>query len=154
MVLPSLNVASYIRECLESVTRQTLKDIEIICVDSGSTDGTLEVIREFEAKDPRVKVIVSDKKSYGRQMNLGFDAATGEYLGIVETDDWVVPNMYEKLYKIAKRNQLDFVKADFYRFTVNPDGSLDKTYNQLARDKSYYGRVLVPVTNLRRSSSS
>ena len=144
IILPSLNVASYIRECLESVTRQTLKDIEIICVDSGSTDGTLEVIREFEAKDPRVKVIVSDKKSYGRQMNLGFDAATGEYLGIVETDDWVVPNMYEKLYKIAKRNQLDFVKADFYRFTVNPDGSLDKTYNQLARDKSFYGRVLVP----------
>lgn len=77
IILPSLNVASYIRECLESVTRQTLKDIEIICVDSGSTDGTLEVIREFEAKDPRVKVIVSDKKSYGRQMNLGFDAATG-----------------------------------------------------------------------------
>ena len=144
IILPSLNVASYIRECLESVTRQTLKDIEIICVDSGSTDGTLEVIREFEAKDPRVKVIVSDKKSYGRQMNLGFDAATGEYLGIVETDDWVVPNMYEKLYRIAKRNQLDFVKADFYRFTVNPDGSLDKTYNQLARDKSFYGRVLVP----------
>lgn len=144
VILPSLNVAAYIRECVESVMNQTLKDIEIICVDSGSTDGTLEILREYEAKDKRIKVLVADRKSYGLQMNIGMDAATGEYLGIVETDDWVPPKMFQDLYRVAKKNALDFVKADFYRFTVNPDGSLVKTYNKLSRDDSYYNKVLIP----------
>ena len=124
--------------------KQTLKDIEIICVDAGSTDGTLEILREYEAKDGRIRVLVAERKSYGLQMNMGMDAATGEYLGIVETDDWVPPKMFQDLYRVAKKNDVDFVKADFYRFTVNPDGSLNKAYNKLARDDSYYNRVLTP----------
>lgn len=147
VVLPSLNVAKYIRECLESVVNQTLKEIEIICVDAGSTDGTLEIIREFEKRDPRVTVIISEKKSYGHQMNLGLDAATGEYFGIVETDDWILPEMFQDLYECAQEHDVDLVKSDFYRFTINPDGSLNKQYNQLIRnegDKDYYGRVLTP----------
>ena len=90
VIMPSLNVVSYIRECIESVVNQTLKDIEIICVDAGSTDGTLEVLEEYTAKDNRIKLLHSDKKSYGYQMNMGIDAATGEYIGIVETDDYIV----------------------------------------------------------------
>ena len=143
IILPSLNVVSYIRECVESVLNQTLKDIEIICVDAGSTDGTLEILREFEAKDSRVKVLISDVKSYGHQMNMGFDAAHGEYLGIVETDDWVVPSMYRDLYKIVKKNELDFIKSDFYRFKYK-NGKLTKDYNRLSNDSSFYNRVLVP----------
>lgn len=97
VILPSLNVGKYIGQCLESVVKQTLKDIEIICVDAGSTDGTLETINEYVERDSRVKLIVSDKKSYGYQMNLGISAATGTYIGIVETDDFVSENMYEDL---------------------------------------------------------
>lgn len=144
VILPSLNVVSYICQCVESVVGQSLRDIEIICVDAGSTDGTLEVLREFEARDKRIKVLIADRKSYGLQMNMGLDAATGEYVGIVETDDWVPANMYSELYKLAKKNDLDFVKADFYRFTVNEDGTLNKDYNKLSSDDSYYGRVLTP----------
>ena len=65
IIMPSLNVVDYIQECMESVVNQTLKDIEIICVDAGSTDGTLEILREYEEKDSRVKIILSDRKSYG-----------------------------------------------------------------------------------------
>ncbi len=144
VILPSLNVVSYIRQCIESVISQSLKDIEIICVDSGSTDGTLEILREFEARDKRVKVLIAEKKSYGLQMNMGIDAAKGEYVGIVETDDWVPSQMYAQLYKLAKKNDLDFIKADFYRFTVNEDGTLNKDYNKLSSDDAYYGRVLTP----------
>ena len=68
-ILPSLNVAPYIGQCLDSVCAQTLEEIEILCVDAGSTDGTAEQIQEYAARDARIKYIVSDKRSYGYQMN-------------------------------------------------------------------------------------
>lgn len=144
VILPSLNVARYIRECVESVMNQTLKDIEIICVDAGSTDGTLEILREYEQRDPRIKVIVSDRKSYGYQMNLGMAAAKGKYVGIVETDDYVPYEMYEELYTVAKENDVDFVKADFYRFT-RENGKENKGYHKLTSDSRYYNRLIDPL---------
>ena len=89
VIMPSLNVRPYIEKCLGSVVSQSFKDLEIICVDAGSTDGTLEIINEFARKDSRIKVINSDIKSYGYQMNLGIRYAKGEYIGIVETDDFI-----------------------------------------------------------------
>ena len=116
VIMPSLNVKRYIQECMDSVINQTLRDIEIICVDAGSTDGTLEVLEEYAARDQRITIIHSDKKSYGYQINLGFDAANGEYIGIVETDDYIEKNMYRTLSQIADKYMLDIVKADFKRF--------------------------------------
>lgn len=148
VIMPSLNVADYIRESVESVINQTLKEIEIICVDAGSTDGTREILQGYADKDERIKIIDADKKSYGYQMNLGIEAACGEYIGIVETDDWILSNMYATLYDVAQENEVDFVKADFYRFKVNPDGSLIKEYNQLAPSGYYYNRVLRPLDEI------
>ncbi|HED5353626.1 TPA: glycosyltransferase family 2 protein [Campylobacter jejuni] len=116
IVVPSLNSIKYIHECVDSILNQTLKDIEVICVDAGSTDGTFEVLREYEKNDNRLKVIVSDKKSYGYQMNLGIKEAKGEYLGIVESDDYIKENMYEKLYNIAMKKKCDIVKGDMLNF--------------------------------------
>ena len=65
IIMPSLNVADYITQCLESVTSQSLRDIEVICIDSGSTDGTLEIIKDYAYKDSRIRVIQSDVRSYG-----------------------------------------------------------------------------------------
>lgn len=113
VILPSLNVAAYIRECIESVIDQTLSDIEILCIDAGSTDGTLEIIREYAAKDSRIRLVLSEKRSYGYQINLGMDMAGGEYIGIVETDDSIEPDMYEVLYETAIEKDLDYVKAGF-----------------------------------------
>lgn len=122
VIMPSLNVASYIRECMDSVICQTLTDLEILCVDAGSTDGTWEILEEYAEKDSRVRLIKSEKKSYGYQMNLGIKKALGEYIGIVETDDFILPEMYEKLYTCAKNQNADFVKSDFDVFTTFPDG--------------------------------
>lgn len=118
IIMPSLNVVAYIEECMDSVLSQTFKDIEMICVDAGSTDGTLELLKKYEKQDDRVKVIISEKKSYGYQMNLGIRVAKGDYIGIVETDDFVVPEMYEELYKTAAEYDADFVKADFDVFAT------------------------------------
>ena len=120
IVMPSLNVAKYINQTMDSVIGQTLKDIEIICVDAGSEDGTLEILQDYAAKDPRISIINSEKKSYGYQMNLGFDAAKGEYLGIVETDDFADPDMFEKLYDQAVKDDADVVKSGFYYYWSTP----------------------------------
>lgn len=114
IVVPSLNVHKYIRECLDSIINQTCTDIEVICVDAGSTDGTLEILQEYAQKDARIKLIISSKKSYGYQVNLGMDQASGEYVGIVESDDFIETDMYEHLYKTAKENNLDCVKGDHH----------------------------------------
>lgn len=136
IVMPSLNVREYIEVCLESVVNQTFKDIEIFCVDAGSTDGTLEVLEAYAAKDERITVIKSDKKSYGYQVNLGFRAATGEYFGIVETDDIVNLKMYERLYQVAVETGVDLVKADFCRFEF-VDGYMVKRYADIAKPHMY-----------------
>lgn len=113
IILPSYNVAAYIRECMESVAGQTMTDMEILCIDAGSTDGTWEIIQEYAGRDSRVRAVRSEKKSYGHQINLGISQARGEYLGIVETDDCIAPGMYRELYRAAAENALDYVKAGF-----------------------------------------
>lgn len=138
VIMPSLNVQKYIEQAVKSVMSQTLQEIEIICVDAGSTDGTEDVLDSLSKKDNRIKIIHSDKKSYGYQMNLGIRHAVGEYIGIVETDDYVLPEMYEELYQVAKQNNLDFVKSDFYKFWWNENNS---QYVTVATDLEYYGRL-------------
>ena len=144
LVLPSLNVARYIEECLESAINQELKEIEIICVDAGSVDGTLEIIRNYSQRDRRIKLILSEKKSYGYQMNLGMQHASGKYIGILETDDFIPKNMYRELYEIAEREQAEIVKADFYRFRTEGE-RIERTYNRLDPSGSYYRKIINPA---------
>ena len=144
IILPIYNVSQYLHECLDSVVRQTLKDIEIICVNDGSTDDSLEIIQEYAAKDPRIVVITGPNGGYGKAMNKGLDRATGEYVGIVEPDDFIDLTMFEDLYEVAKANDLDFVKADFYRFGRNEKGDMDMRYVALDNTGTRYGEVLLP----------
>ena len=96
IIIPTYNVENYLRECMDSVTRQTLKDIEIICINDGSTDGSLEILKEYADKDPRIVLVDKENEGYGVGMNIGLDKASGEYIGIVEPDDFVPLNMYDK----------------------------------------------------------
>lgn len=121
VIMPSLNVAKYIRQCIESVLNQTLTDIKVIAIDAGSTDGTLEILNEYASIDKRVTVILSDRKSYGYQMNLGIKAADSEYIGIVETDDYIDSEMYQTLYKTACKYNADYCKANAVGFTETKD---------------------------------
>ena len=111
VIMPSLNVVKYITTCLDSVLSQSYRDIEVLCIDAGSDDGTFEILREYENKDSRVKVVVSDRKSYGYQINLGIRLSTGQYVGVVETDDIVTSNMYEVLVNTMEIHRCDYVKG-------------------------------------------
>ncbi|MBR2801738.1 MAG: glycosyltransferase [Erysipelotrichaceae bacterium] len=144
ILIPTYNVEPYLVQCMESVTNQTLKDIEIVCINDGSTDNSLKILQEYAAKDSRIVLIDKHNEGYGIGMNIGLEKATGEYIGIVEPDDFVPVEMYGDLYKIASENDLDFVKADFYRFVSNEDGTLDKTLFELSKNKEDYNKVFDP----------
>lgn len=144
IIMPSLNVGPFIRECIESAVNQTLTDIEILCVDAGSTDGTAEILQEYAAKDSRVHFIHSDVRSYGYQMNLGLDAATGEYIGILETDDWTEPDQFEKMYAAAKEQDADLVKSNYYWYYTK-EGVRNEPFENLK--KCPYETVFCPMEN-------
>lgn len=136
IVVPSLNVKDYIGKCLDSLVAQTLKDIEIICVDAFSTDGTREIIKEYQQRDSRIQLLDDTEKSSGYADNLGFDHATGEYLGIVESDDYVKEDMMEILYSKAKANNLDYIKADYSMFvTIDGNEITVNAFDKLSRNK-------------------
>ena len=144
IVVPIYNVEDYLEECLESVVRQTLEDIEIICINDGSTDRSMEILKTYAAADARIIVVDKKNEGYGIGMNIGLDKATGEYVGIVEPDDYVPLNMFEDLYLKAKEYELDFVKADFYRFVTAANGNMQLTYNHLTGMKEKYNVVFNP----------
>lgn len=145
IIIPTYNVEMYLVECMDSVVRQTLKDIEIICINDGSTDGSLDILKSYAEKDDRIIIVDKENGGYGIAMNIGLEKATGEYIGIVEPDDYVPINMYEDLYQIAKENDLDFVKADFYRFKRNDkNGNMELTYNHLSDNIEDYNKVFNP----------
>lgn len=116
IIMPTYNVEKYFVECLESVINQTLKDIEIIPVDDGSPDNCGKIMDEYAQKDSRIKPIHQQNGGYGKAVNAGFAAAKGEYIGIVETDDWCEPEMFEKLYTKAKELDADVCKCGFYLY--------------------------------------
>lgn len=123
IVIPTYNAEPYLRKCLDSVVNQTLKDIEIICVDDGSTDNSGKILDEYAAKDSRIKVIHKENGGYGSAMNIGLEDATGEYIGIVEPDDYIELNMYEMLYKQAMKMSADVCDSGFYVYNSQNNGT-------------------------------
>lgn len=147
IIVPTYNVEQYLEECMESIVGQTLKDLEIICVNDGSTDNSLNILKRYASTDDRIIIIDKKNEGYGCAMNDGLDRASGEYIGIVEPDDYVDLHMYEDLYHIAVEKNLDIVKADFYRFVRNKNGETLKSYDALSKDGSGYNKVIDPKKN-------
>ena len=116
VIVPVCNVEKYLSQCLDSVINQSLKDLEIICINDGSKDNSLKILQDFAQKDNRIKIIDKQNSGYGDSMNKGIEAATGDYIGIVESDDFIEPDMFEELYKIAVENDCDIVKSDWYNY--------------------------------------
>jgi len=122
VIIPVYNLEQYLRRSLDSVTRQTLMDIEIICINDGSDDGSLAILREYEKADPRIRVIDKKNEGQGLARNIGIDMARGEYLGFVDGDDWIEADMYEKMYHTARKNDADLQLCTVTR--LDTDGNL------------------------------
>ena len=129
IIVPIYNEEKYLEKCLESICAQTLEDIEIICVDDGSKDKSAEVMDTLAGNDKRVKVIHKPNSGYGNSMNRGLAVATGEYIGIVESDDSIIPDMYESLYVLTENGTVDVVKGNFWDCYDEKNGKITKVEN-------------------------
>jgi glycosyltransferase involved in cell wall biosynthesis len=107
VIIPVYNVEKYLGECLDSILGQTLKDIEVICVDDGSTDGSGAVLEEYAARDPRLKVFASPHAGAFRAREVGVKAAKGEFIHFMDSDDLLAPDAFEELCTTCDREKLD-----------------------------------------------
>ena len=119
VIIPVYNASKYLRQCLDSIISQTLQEIEIICVDDGSTDNSLEILNEYQKLDNRIKVLTQKHKRQGVARNYGMSIAAGEYIGFVDSDDWCEPDMYEKLYQRAKETDSDITMCAVTTYNDN-----------------------------------
>ncbi|MBQ9017259.1 glycosyltransferase [Candidatus Saccharibacteria bacterium] len=127
IVVPIYNVERYLEECIESLLAQTLEEIEIILIDDGSPDRCGEIVDRYAEKDARVVAVHRKNEGYSKAVNYGIRLARGEYIGIIESDDWVEPTMYEKLYKRAG-GEVDVVKCGFWTFNSAEKGAKRNVY--------------------------
>lgn len=128
---------------MNSIIHQSLTDIEVVCVNDGSTDRSGDILREYAARDRRIRIIDQKNAGYGRAVNVGIQEARGEYVAIVEPDDYIENQMFEKLYAAASRHSLDFVKADCAFFRGDAEKRIFERVMICPR-LSWYGRILHP----------
>lgn len=115
IIVPIYNVGNYLNRCFESLLAQTLADIEIIAINDGSTDNSLEIVNQYAAKDSRIKVIDKENGGVSSARNLGLKASNGAYIGFVDPDDWVAKEMYEEMYHTAISERSDIVMCSYIR---------------------------------------
>lgn len=142
IIVPVYNVETYLRECLDSLLVQTFSDIEFICINDGSTDNSLEILKEYASKDVRVKIFDKLNEGYGKTMNLGILKSESPYIGIVESDDFVKSEMFETLYAAIKEFDADVVKCNFYKYKVSEgfDIEYSKEYPE-----GIYNKLIAPI---------
>lgn len=144
ILVPVYNVENYLKACMDSILAQTFDDLEIICMDDGSTDHSGAILDDYMAQDKRIKVVHKENTGYGNTMNMALQLAQGTYIGIVESDDTVERDMYRVMYDAARVHDLDCVKTDFYVSWEHENAAVKKEYRRLADDWYIYNRVLCP----------
>ena len=169
VIIPVYNVQDYLAECLDSVINQTLRDIEIICVNDGSTDDSLRIAQEYAEKDSRIRVISQPNGGLSAARNTGMRDARGEYIYFLDSDDYLLTNALEELYFRSRENELDILyfgaesffesdelkeenkKLAAYYYRTATDGSVgsEAAMKLFLKDNSY--RSSVPMQFFRRA---
>lgn len=120
VLVPICNVEKYLDQCLDSIQKQTFLDIEVICINDGSTDGSLGIIQSYVDRDSRFRLIDKQNTGYGDSMNRGIDAAKGKYIAIVESDDFLDSDALEYMASRSEEERLDVFKCNFWFYWSNP----------------------------------
>ncbi|MBR0460462.1 glycosyltransferase [Candidatus Saccharibacteria bacterium] len=141
ILVPIYNTEKYLDEALKSLTAQTLTDTEIILINDGSTDGSSKIIQQYATSDKRIKVITKKNTGYGDSMNQGLKTAKGEYVGILEPDDFAEPDMFKTLYSLAHKFNADMAKGNYY---FHQHGQ-DKISQIIKPDEA--GKLIDPLKN-------
>ena len=145
VIIPFHNVESYIEQCLDSVLNQTLKDIEVILVDDASDDNSARIVEKFTKNDDRIKVLkLTDRKGQGYARNRAIEVATGEYIGFVDSDDFVKPEMFEKLYQTAVKSNLDITMCQAIEYDDVTGRYIESDYYSLEPLSIFKDKVFEP----------
>lgn len=126
VIIPVYNVENYLRQCLDSILNQTYTDFEVICVNDGSTDNSLNILNEYAQKDSRIKVISQKNKGPSKARNVGLKHANSEYICFIDSDDKIEPDFFEKLYAVKDMSDLITVKINY----LNPPPDKQIWYNK------------------------
>lgn len=129
VILPVYNVERYLKQCMDGILGQTLREIEIICIDDGSTDGSQEILREYEGRDGRVQVLTQKNAGAAAARNRGMALARGKYLSFLDSDDFFEPDMLEKAYCCAEREQADITIFRGNRYDDTLDAWIPMDYS-------------------------
>lgn len=116
VLVPVYNMSKYLAECLDSILAQRIEDMEIICLNDGSTDESLNVLKQYEDNDSRISIIDKQNTGYGDTLNIGIERACGEYIAFVESDDLVVEGAFQALLQKAKETDADVIKGNYYNY--------------------------------------
>ena len=143
IILPVYNVAPYLEQCLNSIVNQTLKEIEIICIDDGSTDNSLEILKRYAEKDKRFIVISQDNQGPGIARNNALKIARGDYIVFVDPDDWIENNALEELYKAFKTTKSEVIEFNYYEYNEYSDKT--RYINLAKRMKKNFGYNLASI---------
>ena len=128
VIIPVYNTGKYLSQCLNSILNQTLKEIEIICVDDGSTDNSLSILKKYSEKDNRIKVLKQNNKGGGAARNYGISIAKGEYLSILDSDDFFNENLLNETVNAADNTLADIVIFLFQKYNTNTKTYYKYTY--------------------------
>jgi glycosyltransferase involved in cell wall biosynthesis len=134
VIVPCYNVDRYLAQCLDSIINQTHRSLEIICLDDGSTDGSLAILQRYAEQDARIKIIDKINEGYGATCNRGLDEATGEWIAIVEPDDWIGLEMYRRMldyyhsFDVRTQQGIDIIKTPYWRMWM-PDTDEQRKLN-------------------------
>ena len=121
VIMPIYNAGEYLRRALSDVLSQTVKEIEVICIDDGSTDGSLSVIKEMQEKDDRIRIVTENNAGPSIARNKGIVRARGEFVIFLDADDFFESTLLESLYNIALRDNLDMAVARFDLYNCHQD---------------------------------
>lgn len=144
VIVPVYNVETYLRQCLDSVVSQTYSPLEIILVNDGSTDGSPAICEEYAGKYENVSLLHQKNAGLAAARQTGLDAATGQYIGFVDSDDWLEPDMYEQMAKAVSETQADIVFCNVYRNEDKKEQRYlkDGYYDRAAMEKEIFPRLL------------
>ena len=154
VIVPVYNTEKYLRTCLNSIVNQTLKEIEIICIDDGSTDNSLSILNDYSKKDSRVTVISQKNKGQGCARNEGLKIAKAPYILFIDSDDWIEPEACYLLYNTMIEQKCDIVMSDVSVYTDDEKLESIKISNQKYYDSTSYPRGLYNSTNITKWRSS
>ena len=138
IIIPVYNAERYLKECLDSVVNQTFKDIEIICVDDGSTDGSLSILQEYARRDKRITNIHQENQHAGVARNVGLTQACAKYVYFLDADDWLELNACEVMYQLMEEKQVPLIKFRTWSWDEQAQQVIKNAYTDCASIKECY----------------